>query len=122
MAQNIIRTLSPSTHSFGALNKMSFAPYASFEMDISEDILLNVSSAVILRTISMLNPPPLRRSTVIRFGGAVVLRGCLEEGEAIFEFFEFFVEKKFFFFLKNCCARRPNAPPPSTRYLFAPLF
>ena len=43
----------------------------SFEMDISEDILLNVSSAVIVRTISMLKPPPLRKSTVIRFGGAV---------------------------------------------------
>ena len=86
MAQNIIRTSSPSTHSFGALNKMSFASYASFEMDTSEDILLNVSSAVMVRTISILNPPPLRRSTVIKFGGAVVVRDCLEEeeGEAIF--------------------------------------
>ena len=95
MAQNIIRTSSPSTHSFGALNKMSFASYASFEMDTSEDILLNVRSAVIVRTISMLNPPPLRRSTVIRFGGVVVVvRGW--EGaawEAIFLIFDFFVKK-----------------------------
>ena len=72
IALNIIRTSSPlSTHSFGALNKMSFASYASFEMDTSEGIFLNVSSAVMVRTISMLNPPPLRRSTVIRFGAAV---------------------------------------------------
>ena len=49
-----------------------------------EDIFLNVRSAVMVRTISTLNPPPLRRSTVIRFGGAVVVRGCFvleEEGE-----------------------------------------
>jgi len=54
-------------------------------MDTSEDIFLNVRSAVIVRTISMLNPPPLRKSTVIRFGGAVATRGCfvLEEGEDV---------------------------------------
>ena len=92
MARNIIRTSSPSTHFLGALNKMSFASYASFDMETSADIFLNVRSAVIVRTISMLNPPPLRRSTVIRFGAAVVARGCLQlEGEFIFI--------KLFFFL-----------------------
>ena len=32
-----------------------------------------------VRTISLLKPPPLRRSTVIRVGAVVAVRGCFGE-------------------------------------------